>query len=165
MCAKCWISQKEASRWAPCLYGLSLKRLSHPIHRPPHLQHCPPYTHPLLQTSQWEVWVTAGTLIFPLWVHLPAEKGSHWCNLKPRSTPRGTLVFPVPSIFSMKFLCLSLTEGGEKLRPKEETKLFFFFFLFAAQCQRVERRSLRGWEAVGIHGEKFVFLLYILFSS
>lgn len=75
-----------------------------------------PSPHPLPKPSQWEIRVTAATLIFPLWVHLPAEKGSRWCNLKPWSTPPGTLVFPVPSIFSMKFLCLSqrAPEGGRK---------------------------------------------------
>lgn len=107
---------------------------------------------PLPEPSQWEVRVTVATLIFPLWVHLPAEKGSRWCNLKPRSTPPGTLVFPVPSIFSMKFLCLSLPvsgggrEGGRSVAAAEKYR---FFPLFSAKCRRAERRSSGGREGGG----------------
>lgn len=102
----------------------------------PRLQHNPPtHTHtsrPLDQASA-RARVTEDTLIFPLWVHLPAEKGSRCCNPTPASAPLGILVFPVPSIFSMKFLCLppsqrTQAEGegwrsrsGEKYRNAVET--------------------------------------------
>lgn len=77
--------------------------------------------------------VTEATLIFPLWVHLPAEKGSRCCNPTPASAPLGILVFPVPSIFSMKFLCLPPSQrtqaewegwrsrSGERYRNTVET--------------------------------------------
>lgn len=121
-----------------------------------------PSPHPLPKPGQWEVRVTVATLIFPLWVHLPAEKGSRWCNMKPWSTPPGTLVFPVPSIFSMKFLCLSLTESGEgRERDKEggrgvatAEKNFFFFLPFHCKVSegwKEEFWRLRGsWVGVQI---------------
>lgn len=66
--------------------------------------------------------ITTATLVFPLWVHLPAEKGSCCCNLTPWSTPMGILVFPVPSIFSMKFLCLTAFHEVEERRRGEKTE-------------------------------------------
>lgn len=92
----------------------------------------PPTSRPLDQASAWAR-VTEDTLIFPLWVHLLAEKGSRRCNPTPARAPLGILVFPVPSIFSMKFLCLppsqrTQAEGegwrsrsGEKYRNTVET--------------------------------------------
>ncbi len=81
--------------------------------RAPRLQNNPPITHPLDQASARDR-VTEATLIFPLWVHLPAEKGSRCCNPTPVSAPLGILVFPVPSIFSMKFLCLSFSKNTDR---------------------------------------------------
>lgn len=140
-----------------------------------------PSPHPLPKPGQWEVRVTVATLIFPLWVHLPAEKGSRWCNMKPWSTPPGTLVFPVPSIFSMKFLCLSLTESGEGRERDEggregrreggrgvataEKKLFFSSFSLQSVrglkggVLEAKRELSRSADTV----KKFVCLLDILF--
>lgn len=78
------------------------------------------------------------------------QKGSRCCNPTPQSAPLGTLVFPVPSIFSMKFLCLPFSETserregagrsveeGKKQNYRQESRPFF------AKCQGVERRSLK----------------------
>lgn len=72
------------------------------------------YSCPLPTTTAAHI--TTATLVFPLWVHLPAEKGSCRCNPTPWSTPMGILVFPVPSIFSMKFLCLTAFHKVEQRR-------------------------------------------------
>lgn len=106
--------------------------------------------------------------------------------MKPWSTPPGTLVFPVPSIFSMKFLCLSLTESGEgRERDKEggreggkeggreggrgvataEKKLFFSSFSLQSVrglkggVLEAKRELSRSADTV----KKFVCLLDILF--
>lgn len=94
--------------------------------------------------------------------------------MKPWSTPPGTLVFPVPSIFSMKFLCLSLTESGEgRERDKEggrgvaTAEKKHFFSPFSLQSVRglkggvLEAKRELGRSADTV--KKFVCLLDILF--
>lgn len=78
------------------------------------------YSCPLPTTTAAHI--TTATLVFPLWVHLPAEKGSCCCNPTPWSTPMGILVFPVPSIFSMKFLCLTAFHEVEQRRGGERQR-------------------------------------------
>lgn len=76
------------------------------------------------------------------------QKGSRCCNPTPQSAPLGTLVFPVPSIFSMKFLCLPFSKTSVERRSREECrggkKLYYSqeSIPFFAKCQGVERRSL-----------------------
>lgn len=76
------------------------------------------------------------------------RKGSRCCNPTPQSAPLGTLVFPVPSIFSMKFLCLPFSKTSVERRSREECrggkKLYYSqeSIPFFAKCQGVERRSL-----------------------
>ncbi len=124
-CAGCCVStlcqsQKPSGRRWVCLCCEYMARA-------PRLQNNPPTSHPLDQASARSR-VTKAMLIFPLWVHLPAEKGSRCCNPTPASTPLGILVFPVPSIFSMKFLCLPPSQrtqaekGGAKEQKRAEVQ-------------------------------------------
>jgi len=96
--------------------------------------------------------VTEATLIFPLWVHLPAEKGSRCCNPTPASAPLGILVFPVPSIFSMKFLCLppsqrtQAKEEGWRSKSGESTETLLRPLQSVSGCGSREEQTKSLWK-------------------